>query len=83
MPRKAKEPTPLDSQPRTINYCLERVPIKLWSQFKLLCFQEEISLKEGLLRAIGQYIRTHAGELETAIETVSDGGGESDIQPGE
>lgn len=83
MSRTAKEPT---DRKDGISYTITGVPIPLWGQLKLICFQDQLTLRQGLLMAIEQFVASHKDTLNEALGTISsqsDGGGESDVQPGE
>lgn len=82
MSKQAKEPT---DRANGIAYTLNGIPVKLWGQLKLICFQEQINLRQGLMLAIEQFVSSHKETLNAALESINDGegGGDADVQPGE
>lgn len=82
MSKQAKDPI---DRANGIAYTLNGVPVKLWGQLKLICFQEQMTLREGLMLAIEQFIYSHKETLNEALGTISIecDGGDADVQPGE
>lgn len=81
----SKQPKDPIDRANGIAYTINGVPIKTWGQLKLICFQEQINLRQGLILAIEQFIASHKETLNAALETINNecDGGDADVQPGE